>query len=61
MIKYYLSPYIFSITNGYSQLFLDLLKIIFILFFSSKELLTNNYLTITKYNDYEGVKKECVI
>ena len=34
MIKYYLSPYIFSIANGVGQLFLDLLKIIFVLFFS---------------------------
>ena len=63
MIKYYLSPYIFSIANGVGQLFLDLLKIIFVLFFSKNPdtkqttIFTDNYFTIKKYNNYESVIK----
>ncbi len=60
MVKYYLSPYLFSIANAASQLFLDLLKaitLIIILFYSInlifiillKNIKTSNQPFISKY------------
>ena len=64
MVKYYLSPYLFSIANAAGQLFLDLLKAITSIFFpqyihknSSKNLIGENYFNFTKYNNFTNIKK----
>ena len=64
MVKYYLSPYLFSIANAAGQLFLDLLKAITLIFFpqyinknASKDLIGEDYFNFTKYNNFTKIKK----
>ena len=64
MVKYYLSPYLFSIANAAGQLFLDLLKAITLIFFpqyihknASKVLIGEDYFNFTKYNNFTNIKK----
>ena len=64
MVKYYLSPYLFSIANAAGQLFLDLLKAITLIFFpqyinknASKAFIGEAYFNFTKYNNFTKIKK----
>ncbi len=64
MVKYYLSPYLFSIANAAGQLFLDLLKAITLKFFpqyinknTSKAFIGEAYFNFTKYNNFTNIKK----
>ena len=64
MVKYYLSPYLFSIANAAGQLFLDLLKAITLIFFpqyinknASKAFIGEAYFNFTKYNNFTNIKK----